>query len=455
MRQLRETPPDWLPKPAAAAAAAAAAATTATAADGLAEQLSALALAPRKTGIAHDATGVMVLHRDEHDSDHPEAPARIPCIMAAIAEAGLFDSSSASSSSQHCENVTVRAATDKEIYANGQGHSLKHIANVCNVCTTARPQTAKTWAWLENRSLYANPHTLRAARHSCGACLAMTEAVMEGRVRNGLVVARPPGHHAEPCACMGFCFFNNVGVSVLKAKQALGARRILIVDWDVHHGNGTQEMFAEDPDVMMVSLHRYDRGAFYPGKDETTVRADPRYTGRGAGRRSTVNIGWNTPRGGGGMGDGDYLAAFDKIVVPAAREFAPDLIFVSAGFDAAEGDPLGGCDVTPRGYGCMLQMIVESVPSAAGRVIVVLEGGYNLSSIARSALACLQVLTGTERFAREEGTDVASAAGAAAIAATIAAHAGLWAWAGAADADSDANNGGTGADGAGEAKACK
>ena len=292
-----------------------------------------------KTGISHDEAQIMKLHSCNEDRHHPESPARISSIMKAFEESGLFPyvTSAWDVEGSTTVNVPLRPATNEEIHANGLGHSLEHLAYVERVC--AARTTSRLVAELDSKSLYKNKHSLLAARHSCGACLTMTEAVLDksSDVINGMVVARPPGHHAEPCGCMGFCFFNNVGVAVLRAKE-LGTRRILIVDWDVHHGNGTQEMFAEDPNVLFISLHRYDHGTFYPSEEETKVRGSPEYTGRGDGLGATINIAWNTKRleftpdvearssssmDGcylGGIGDGDYMAAMEQIIVPAARE---------------------------------------------------------------------------------------------------------------------------------------
>jgi histone deacetylase 6 len=266
----------------------------------------------------------------------------------------IFKSSGLFPNNSKCINVPVIPATNEDIHAGGRCHSLQHLQDVETMCNAKT--TTRLVAKLDDKSLYKNDHSLLAARHSCGACISMTQAVLDNsnNIRNGIVVARPPGHHAEPCESMGFCFFNNVGVAVAKAKD-LGVKKVLIVDWDVHHGNGTQEMFAEDPNVLFISLHRYDNGTFYPVEEETKVRGTPEYTGRGSGLGATINIAWNTkqldskdqkiPSSSssdgtymGGIGDVDYLAAFDRIIIPAALEFGPDLIYVSAGFDAADGN---------------------------------------------------------------------------------------------------------------------
>lgn len=182
---------------------------------------------------------------------------------------------------------------------------------------------------------------------------------------------------------MGFCLYNNVAVAVRDLQHKKLAKRILILDWDVHHGNGTQKIFAEDPDVLFISLHRYDNGHFYP----SGPLGGPQYVGAGAGIGRSVNIGWDGP----GATDSDYLAAFTQVVLPMANEFSPDLILISAGFDAADGDAIGMCKVTPRGFA---QMTKHLMGLAKGRIILVLEGGYNAPNVAACTEACLRILLG-------------------------------------------------------------
>ncbi|RZB55796.1 Histone deacetylase 5 isoform B [Glycine soja] len=183
---------------------------------------------------------------------------------------------------------------------------------------------------------------------------------------------------------MGFCLFNNVAVAaryLLDERPELGVKKILIVDWDVHHGNGTQKMFWNDSRVLFFSVHRHEFGSFYPAND------DGFYTmiGEGAGAGYNINVPWENGR----CGDADYFAVWDHILLPVAKEFNPDIIIVSAGFDAAVGDPLGGCLVTPFGYSVLLEKLMNF---AEGRIVLILEGGYNLDSISKSMHACLEVL---------------------------------------------------------------
>ena len=182
---------------------------------------------------------------------------------------------------------------------------------------------------------------------------------------------------------MGFCLFNNVAIAA-RAAQSAGATRILIVDWDVHHGNGTQHSFWDDPTVLYFSTHQFP---FYPGTGAADELGGPHARGR------TVNVPWAA-----GMGDAEYLAAFDRVLLPIARKFRPDLVLVSAGFDAAEGDLLGQMRVTPDGFAAMTARLRAL---AGGKLLLALEGGYNLHAIAASAAACLRVLLGETTSSRD------------------------------------------------------
>lgn len=240
-------------------------------------------------------------------------------------------------------------------------------------------------ALYEHQSLYVNRQTALAARLSCGGVISACEAVLQGHVRNAIAVVRPPGHHAEPDQSMGFSFLNNVAVATKSVQKTLGVGKVLILDWDVHHGNGTQRAFFNDPNVLYISIHRHDGGTFYPASDFGSLNV----TGEGAGEGKSVNIPWPTN----GFGDADYLYAFQQIVMPIAYEFSPELVIISAGFDAADGDILGECKVTPSAYAHMTHMLMSL---AGGKVVVALEGGYNLDAISNSAQAVARTLVGQE-----------------------------------------------------------
>ncbi|KAH7045598.1 hypothetical protein BKA57DRAFT_396201 [Linnemannia elongata] len=231
-----------------------------------------------------------------------------------------------------------------------------------------------------------NPfHSSTAAKVAAGSLITLVDQVVTGRCKNGFAIIRPPGHHAEEDEAMGFCFFNNVGVAVnlTLSRYPLTVQKILIIDWDVHHGNGTQQIFYENPNVLYISLHRWDNGHFYP------FTGAPDECGEEAGEGTNVNIAWSSY--GRAMGDVEYIAAFWYVLLPIARQFGPDLVMVSAGFDAADGHAanIGGYTVSPQGF-AILTRLVQTL--AGGRVILSLEGGYEFEPLALSATACLEEL---------------------------------------------------------------
>ncbi|EPS99814.1 hypothetical protein FOMPIDRAFT_1146984 [Fomitopsis schrenkii] len=238
-------------------------------------------------------------------------------------------------------------------------------------------------AYYDELSLYVHPTTPHCAKLSAGGVIEAALAVARGEVRKSLAIVRPPGHHAEPDEHMGFCFLNNVSIATKVVQLRTAVKKVMILDWDVHHGNGTQRAFYEDSSVLYISLHRYEGGYFYPNGPFGSMVS----CGQGAGLGYSVNIPWPEK----GMKDADYLLAFQKIVMPIALEFAPDMVIISAGFDAAEGDTLGECHVSPAGYAHMTHMLSSL---ANGRLVVALEGGYNLDAISVSALAVARVILG-------------------------------------------------------------
>ncbi|KAG5353769.1 hypothetical protein C0989_002552 [Termitomyces sp. Mn162] len=262
-------------------------------------------------------------------------------------------------------------------------HSEDHWDKVQAIKDMTDQEMANSTEYYEQLSLYVMQGTTRAALLSCGGVIEACLAVARGELQKTFAIVRPPGHHAEPDEHMGFCFFNNVAVATRVVQQLTPIKKILILDWDVHHGNGTQRAFNDDPSVLYISLHRYEQGTFYPCGPFGGMQS----CGEGPGLGYSVNIPWP----GRGMTDADYIYAFQKIVMPIAMEFAPELVIISAGFDAAEGDDLGECHVSPAGYAHMTHMLAGL---AGGRLVVALEGGYNLDSISRSALAVTNVLLG-------------------------------------------------------------
>jgi acetoin utilization deacetylase AcuC-like enzyme len=224
-----------------------------------------------------------------------------------------------------------------------------------------------------------SPKSFDAALRAAGAAIYAVDQVMSGAAGNAFCAVRPPGHHALRNKAMGFCLFNNVAIAARYVQKKHGLAKVLIVDWDVHHGNGTQAAFYDDPTVLYFGVHQWP---FYPG----TGAADEKGEGRGLG--TTVNV--PLPAG---SGDREFQRAFEEALEPAARAFRPDFVLISAGFDAHEGDTLGRMKVSTEGY-ARLTRIVRRIadPSARGRIVSVLEGGYNLDALAASVEAHLRAL---------------------------------------------------------------
>lgn len=218
---------------------------------------------------------------------------------------------------------------------------------------------------------WLSPGSVPAAYLAVGGALAAVDAIMAGRINNGFCAVRPPGHHAERARAMGFCLFNTVAIAARYIQRRYGLAKVLIVDWDVHHGNGTQHSFEDDPSILFFSTHQYPH---YPG----TGGAHERGTGRGEGM--TINVPMFP-----GQGDGEYRKVFEEILVPVADSFNPEFVLISAGFDAHRDDPLASMDLTEKGYGA-LTGIVAGVAGrySQGRLLSCLEGGYNLNALSAS-----------------------------------------------------------------------
>ncbi|GKV25093.1 hypothetical protein SLEP1_g34586 [Rubroshorea leprosula] len=305
----------------------------------------------------------MLLHSEVEmkSHPHPERPDRLRAIAASLATAGIFPG--------RCHPISAREITPEELQ---MVHCSEHIEAV--------RLTSRIFSSYFTPDTYANEHSACAARLAAGLCADLASAIFSGHAKNGFALVRPPGHHAGVKQAMGFCLHNNAAVAAL-AAQVAGAKKVLILDWDVHHGNGTQEIFEHNKSVLYISLHRHEGGKFYPGTGSAAE------VGSKGAEGYCVNIPWSR----GGVGDNDYIFAFQHVVLPIALEFAPDFTIISAGFDAARGDPLGCCDVTPAGYAQMTHMLSCL---SGGKLLVVLEGGYNLRSISSSATAVIKVLLG-------------------------------------------------------------
>lgn len=335
-----------------------------------------------KTGICYDVR--MRFHATINPVDfHPEDPRRIYRIYKEIADAGLINYDGWSwldvNKQEIMQRISARELTREEAL-------LVHTENHWDTLLQTADMSINELLYFERiyNSVYFNSESAFCARLSAGGTIETCIAVAEERVRNAIAVVRPPGHHAESDCAMGFCLFSNVAIAAKCVLQKFpNIERILILDWDVHHGNGTQKVFYEDNSVLYISLHRYEDGRFYPGSKYGNYDK----VGSGKGRGKTVNIPWPCK----GMGDSDYIYAFQKIVLPIAYEYNPNMVIISSGFDAAMGDEIGECFVTPVGYAHMTHMLMGL---AEGKLVTVLEGGYNLDSISSSALAVTKTLIG-------------------------------------------------------------
>uniref|UniRef100_H0VUA3 Histone deacetylase n=1 Tax=Cavia porcellus TaxID=10141 RepID=H0VUA3_CAVPO len=323
---------------------------------------------------------------------HPEHAGRIQSIWSRLQETGLLGK---------CERVRGRKATLDEIQTvHSELHTLLYGTSPLNrqkldSKKLLGPISQKMYAVLpcggigvDSDTVWNEMHSSSAVRMAVGCLLELAFKVASGELKNGFAIIRPPGHHAEESTAMGFCFFNSVAITAKLLQQKLSVGRVLIVDWDIHHGNGTQQAFYTDPSVLYISLHRYDNGNFFPGSGA------PEEVGGGPGVGYNVNVAWT-----GGVdppiGDVEYLAAFRTVVMPIAHEFAPDVVLVSAGFDAVEGhlSPLGGYSVTARCFGHLTRQLMTL---AGGRVVLALEGGHDLTAICDASEACVSALLSVE-----------------------------------------------------------
>ncbi|XP_029423301.1 histone deacetylase 7 isoform X4 [Nannospalax galili] len=344
------------------------------------------------TGLVYDS--VMLKHQCScgDNSKHPEHAGRIQSIWSRLQERGLRS---------QCECLRGRKASLEELQSV---HSERHVLLYgTNPLSRLKLDNGKLTGLLAQRMFVMLPcggvgvdtdtiwnelHSSNAARWAAGSVTDLAFKVASRELKNGFAVVRPPGHHADHSTAMGFCFFNSVAIACRQLQQQGQASKILIVDWDVHHGNGTQQTFYQDPNVLYISLHRHDDGNFFPGSGAVNE------VGTGSGEGFNVNVAWagglDPP-----MGDPEYLAAFRIVVMPIAQEFSPDLVLVSAGFDAAEGHPapLGGYHVSAKCFGYMTQQLMNL---AGGAVVLALEGGHDLTAICDASEACVAALLGNK-----------------------------------------------------------
>ncbi|XP_013931558.1 PREDICTED: histone deacetylase 9-like [Thamnophis sirtalis] len=309
------------------------------------------------TGVAYDT--LMLKHQClcGNYTSHPEHAGRIQSIWSRLQECGLLNK---------CERIRGRKASLEEIQlVHSEHHSLLYGTSPLNrqkldprkILDSAlhKPFSLLPCGGLgvDSDTIWNELHSSGAARMAVGCVIELASKVVSGELKNGFAIVRPPGHHAEESTAMGFCFFNSVAITAKYLRDKLNIGKILIVDLDVHHGNGTQQAFYSDPSILYVSLHRYDEGNFFPGSGA------PNEVGSGPGEGYNINIAWT-----GGldppMGDVEYLTAFRTVIMPITSEFNPDFVLVSAGFDVVEGheSPLGGYKVTAQ---CMYYFFLKKI----------------------------------------------------------------------------------------------
>lgn len=308
-------------------------------------------------------TGVVIDQRFlDHDTSpgHPESPERLAMINDLVTrlktDLGLTV-------------ITPVPATTREILLV---HSPRYLEQVA--ATQFKEQTFLT------PDTIASPKTFHTALLACGAVITAIKALVAGTIENGAVFVRPPGHHAEQGRAMGYCIFNNVAVGAMYARKVIGLPRVLIVDFDVHHGNGTYHIFERDPTVLFFSTHQYP---LFPGTGLFTE------TGSGSGEGYSVNVPLSK-----GYGEAEFTAIFMQLLKPVAREFKPDLILVSAGFDIHRSDPMGKMKVTSRGFGHITASLMDIARETRAMLLFVLEGGYHIRALAESVEMMLKVLSG-------------------------------------------------------------
>jgi len=310
-----------------------------------------------KTGIVRDNAYL------EHcpAPGHPETPERL---------AKVYDLLDSLDFQDRLVNIPPRPATRDEVL-------LVHAPDYFDL--------VKTTAGGDTCALTADTHvsagSFAAARLAVGGVLEAIKTVVTTELANAFALVRPPGHHAETNRAMGYCLFNNIALGAMYARKILGLQRVLLLDWDVHHGNGTQHVFEDDPSVLFFSVHQY------PHFPKTGFFTE---TGMGPGEGYTANVA--LPKG---YGDGEYIYIFEHLLRPIALEFKPDLIIVSAGFDTHSADQMGNMHMTPAGYAALTRVVMDiAADCCPGRLVLTLEGGYHLAALRESVHAVLLELAG-------------------------------------------------------------
>jgi acetoin utilization deacetylase AcuC-like enzyme len=294
----------------------------------------------------------------EHDTGgHPEQPARIVAIENELSERGWLGFSRVQSHEVSMEDLTAV-------------HRVAHVERISALAARGGGQI--------DMDTVVSGGSFKAALHAAGGAVGLVDLLLDGSAPCGFSAHRPPGHHALPARAMGFCLFNNVAVAARHALSLPAVERVMVVDWDVHHGNGTNDIFHASQEVLFVSIHQ---SPLYPG---TGPASD---VGSGDGEGFTVNL--PVPPG---SGDAEFVGLIEGVAAPLVQAFAPQLVLVSAGYDAHRDDPLADCQVTAAGYAAMTSALLRAGAGVGAPVGVVLEGGYALAALARSVAATMEVL---------------------------------------------------------------
>lgn len=310
----------------------------------------------------------MLLH-EPADTLHDEKPARLISIMSKLRKGKLIN---------RCDlfkpdEIGVKYMLDV--------HSSRHVKDIVSIATKNQDQRdSLALKHCSKGDMYYSQGSTRAALLAAGGSVKACTLAVEGMYKYAFALVRPPGHHAGLHGPSGFCLLNNIAVGAMHLLNKYQMKKIVILDWDIHHGNGTQKIFYKDNRVLFISVHRYG-SLFYPISSEGTAKH--------IGEEDGVGFNANVCFPHDGIRDIDYITVWEHLVIPVISEFDPEIVLISAGFDAAEGDNLGKCKVTPNGFASLLQMLMKF-----GRLVMVLEGGYNLEALSESVSACIKVLLG-------------------------------------------------------------